>query len=55
MYGTVRLGLFRTLSDRKKLKENRNLTLFEKAYLSSFCGFVGALVGNPADLALVRF
>jgi len=55
LYGTTRLGLFKTLSDNLKEKRQRNLTLFEKAYLSSFAGFVASLVGNPADLALVRF
>lgn len=31
-----------------------DLTFFQKAYCASFAGFVGALVGNPADLALIR-
>jgi solute carrier family 25 oxoglutarate transporter 11 len=30
------------------------LTFFQKAYCASFAGFVGSLVGNPADLALIR-
>jgi len=30
------------------------LTFFQKAYSASFAGFVGSLVGNPADLALIR-
>lgn len=32
-----------------------NLTILEKAGASLTAGFVGAMVGNPADLALVRF
>jgi solute carrier family 25 oxoglutarate transporter 11 len=31
-----------------------DLTFFQKAYCASFAGFVGSLVGNPADLALIR-
>ena len=30
------------------------MTFFQKAYSASFAGFIGSLVGNPADLALVR-
>ena len=31
-----------------------NLSFFQKAYCSMFAGFIGSLVGNPPDLALVR-
>ena len=30
------------------------MTFFQKAWTASFAGFVGSLVGNPADVALVR-
>ena len=30
------------------------MTFFQKAYSAVFAGFIGSLVGNPADLALVR-
>jgi solute carrier family 25 oxoglutarate transporter 11 len=30
------------------------LSFFQKAYTASFAGLIGSLVGNPADLALVR-
>lgn len=33
---------------------SEDLTFFQKAYCASFAGFVGSLVGNPADLALIR-
>jgi solute carrier family 25 oxoglutarate transporter 11 len=49
------LGLYKTISDNWKLKYKRDLTLFEKMQASSFAGFVGSLIGNPADLCLVRF
>jgi solute carrier family 25 oxoglutarate transporter 11 len=55
LYATVRLGLFRSISDSLKEKKKRNLTLFEKSAASLFAGFVGAMCGNPADLVLVRF
>lgn len=31
-----------------------DLSFFQKAYCASFAGFIGSLVGNPPDLALVR-
>lgn len=36
----------------KFIKES--LSFFQKAYCASFAGFVGSIVGNPADLALIR-
>jgi solute carrier family 25 oxoglutarate transporter 11 len=30
------------------------LSFFQKAYSALIAGFVGSLVGNPADLALIR-
>ena len=30
------------------------MSFFQKAYSALFAGFIGSLVGNPADLALVR-
>ena len=32
-----------------------NLTPGEKAVASLIAGFLGSLIGNPADLALIRF
>lgn len=55
LYGTARLGLFRTFSDRLKEKNNRNLYLYEKAGCSLLAGFLASFIGNPADLVLVRF
>ncbi len=49
------------LKNQTKSKESvkiiiisEDLTFFQKAYCASFAGFVGSLVGNPADLALIR-
>jgi len=47
--------LFKTLSDKIKEKKGRNLTLTEKIGTSLFSGLVGAIIGNPADVSLVRF
>ncbi|KRX01250.1 Mitochondrial carrier domain [Pseudocohnilembus persalinus] len=55
VYGTIRLGLFQKLSDDIKHKNNRNLHFSEKAFCSLFSGLVGSVIGNPADVALVRF
>ena len=30
------------------------MTFFQKAYCALIAGFIGSLVGNPADLALIR-
>ncbi|XP_952265.1 oxoglutarate/malate translocator protein, putative [Theileria annulata] len=55
LYTTTRLGLFRTTSDYLKKRNNSNtIPFYQKCVLSLFCGGVGAVVGNPADLALVR-
>ena len=53
VYATTRLGTFKTLSN--KLTENgKILSGLETAIMSMFSGFVGAVVGNPFDLVLVR-
>ncbi|UKJ90414.2 oxoglutarate/malate translocator protein [Theileria orientalis] len=55
LYTTTRLGLFRSISDHIKAKNNtKTIPFYQKCCLSMFCGAVGAMVGNPADLALVR-
>jgi solute carrier family 25 oxoglutarate transporter 11 len=51
----VRLGLYKTIADDYKKKNKRDLSLPGKMAASAFSGFVGSLVGNPADLCLVRF
>jgi len=54
-YATARLGIYKTLSDYFKNKNGRDLTGLEKVGSSLTAGFLGALIGNPSDLALVRF
>ncbi|UPR01318.1 mitochondrial substrate carrier protein [Chloropicon primus] len=67
-YGMTRLGVFRTLSNsakkrrrdkaeangRKGEKEDLQLPFWEKGLCALAAGAVGAVVGNPADLAVVR-
>lgn len=52
-YGTTRLGIFSTLE--KKFKVDNEPLPFSKRLIASLCaGGIGALVGTPADAALVR-
>ena len=53
IYATTRLGTYKTLSN-KFTKDGRVLTGLETAFMSMFAGLVGAVVGNPFDLVLVR-
>ena len=53
-YSTTRLGVYSYLFERKK-REAGSVSFGQKLWISSFAGFTGALVGTPADLALVRF
>ena len=60
-YGMTRLGVFRTLTEKLKKKrqkdhpgESDHLPLWQKSVCALTAGAVGALVGNPADLAVVR-
>ena len=65
-YGMTRLGVFRTLTEKaKKARERRvaaeaegskslQLPLWQKSACALTAGAVGAIVGTPADLAVVR-
>lgn len=53
-YSTTRLGVYSYLFERKK-REQGSVSFGQKLLISSIAGFTGALVGTPADLALVRF
>lgn len=56
VYGSARLGLFRIFSDRLRAQRGGEkplpMTLKIAAGLAS--GAIGSVIGNPADLALVR-
>lgn len=53
-YTTTRLGVYSYLFDSIKRKKG-SVSFGEKLWISSLAGFTGALVGTPADLALIRF
>lgn len=53
-YGMTRLGMFQTLESKLK-KEGEVALDFKSRLVASLCaGGIGALVGTPADAALVR-
>ncbi|CRG93465.1 dicarboxylate/tricarboxylate carrier, putative [Plasmodium gallinaceum] len=53
VYTTARLGLFRTFSDMVK-KEGEPLPFYKKCFCALAAGGLGAFIGNPADLSLIR-
>ena len=53
-YTTTRLGIFRWTSNQLKGEGEQSLPFYKKAFAGLFAGAVGAFVGTPADLALVR-
>ncbi|KAG2434148.1 hypothetical protein HXX76_007875 [Chlamydomonas incerta] len=54
-YTTTRLGVFNIMSEELKARNNgQNLPLWQKAVAGLSAGGIGALVGSPADLTLIR-
>lgn len=54
-YTTARLGIFNIISaEAKKMNNGQNLPLWQKAVCGLTAGGLGALVGTPADLTLIR-
>ncbi len=54
LYTSTRLGVFYGLHDMYNRQYHQKPPLYVNVLLSLTCGGVGAIVGNPADLALVR-
>ncbi|XWS63111.1 hypothetical protein CRYUN_Cryun06bG0068300 [Craigia yunnanensis] len=54
LYSTTRMGLYDILKNKWTDKETRNLPLTSKIAAGLIAGGVGAAVGNPADVAMVR-
>ena len=52
-YTTTRLGVYKTLFERE-LKEKGKVTATKKALFGLSAGFIGSIIGNPADLILIR-
>ncbi len=55
VYATARLGLYYTFTDMVKARNNGDVPTFWKVACSFAAGGRRATIGNPADLALVRF
>jgi len=54
-YTSARLGIFDSLSNKlKELNEGKNIPLYQKAGAGLAAGGLGAIVGSPADLSLIR-
>jgi len=55
-YTTARLGIFNSLSEylKKRMPNGEPLPLYQKAETGLAAGGLGALVGSPADLSLIR-
>jgi hypothetical protein len=54
-YTTARLGIFSQITEAaKKANGGKNLPLWQKALCGLTAGGLGALVGTPADLTLIR-
>jgi len=54
-YTTARMGFFNMFSDElKKMNGGQNIPLYQKALAGLGAGGLGALVGTPADLTLIR-
>ncbi|CAA6659086.1 unnamed protein product [Spirodela intermedia] len=54
-YTTARLGSFRVLTNKAiEANEGKPLPLLQKAFIGLTAGAIGASVGSPADLALIR-
>ena len=54
LYTSTRLGIFYTITDNYKKKHNTNVPFLLNIALSLSAGAIGSIVGNPADLSLIR-
>ena len=53
-YTTARLGLYKTMMDWGNSNYNKSVPVWLKGVFSIVAGGFGAIIGNPADLALIR-
>lgn len=54
LYSTTRMGLYDILKKKWSDPKSGNITLVQKIAAGLIAGAVGAAVGNPADVAMVR-
>jgi len=52
-YTTTRLGVYNSLND-KFTKDNQPLPFYMKAFIGMSAGGIGAFIGTPAEISLVR-
>lgn len=53
-YATARIGIYRALYNWR-MEAHGSVPFLEKTCFSLFAGATSALIGNPSDIALVRF
>lgn len=54
-YTSSRLGIFNSLSEKlKEMNQGKNIPLYQKAGAGLAAGGLGAIIGSPADLSLIR-
>lgn len=53
-YTTTRLGVFNGLIDRFKNPDGSPMAFWKRALIGMTAGGIGAVVGNPAEVALIR-
>lgn len=54
LYSTTRLGLYEVLKEKLSNDENGGFSVVKKVGAGLIAGAVGAAIGNPADVAMVR-
>ncbi|KAF5740160.1 hypothetical protein HS088_TW11G00226 [Tripterygium wilfordii] len=54
LYSTTRMGLYDVLKQKWTDKDSKNMPLPRKIVAGLISGAIGAAVGNPADVAMVR-
>lgn len=54
IYGTARLGIYKYIYNTIQ-KEKGQVSFFDKTWASLLGGFLASIIGNPFDVALVRF
>ncbi|KAF5739778.1 hypothetical protein HS088_TW12G00988 [Tripterygium wilfordii] len=54
LYSTTRMGLYDVLKQKWTDKDSKNMPLARKIAAGLIAGGIGAAVGNPADVAMVR-
>jgi len=53
-YTTSRLGIYKTMFNWMKGDSPKDLSMAQKSICAVTAGFFGSIIGNPADLALIR-